>query len=212
MSKVVLYIGGNGPKEKPDFGDDVIAILAADSGLNHAYAHGVRVDKVVGDLDSVDRFLLKDAKDAGVETIEFPSEKDETDLEIALAEAKKYAADSLIVVGGDGQRPDHFIGNLSVLSGEQTKKWNVKIHLQNSVAYVCRENQPLEIQATGMISLVSVGGLATGVNTNGLKWELKDAELSSDYATGVSNEFVGETATVTVASGNLIVFVGFESV
>jgi thiamine pyrophosphokinase len=54
-----------------------------------------------------------------------------------------------------------------------------------------------------LVSLLAWGGTATGVGTQGLRWPLHDATLPAGSAWGTSNEFVGETAAVSLSAGVL---------
>ena len=55
-------------------------VIAADSGLDHARAHDIKVDLVVGDLDSVSDAAIAAAIADGVSIETYPRDKDATDL------------------------------------------------------------------------------------------------------------------------------------
>ena len=55
-----------------------------------------------------------------------------------------------------------------------------------------------------MLSVFAQGGAAEGVTIRNLKYNVEDARLTPDYALGVSNEFVGEEAEITVRDGALL--------
>ena len=57
----------------------------------------------------------------------------------------------------------------------------------------------------GGISVFSAGEAAEGVTLAGLKYPLDGATITCDYPIGVSNEFTGTPATVSVRSGALLV-------
>ena len=46
----------------------------------------------------------------------------------------------------------------------------------------------------------------TGVTIKGLMYELDNAELKNDFALGVSNEFIGKDAVISVNKGTLCVY------
>ena len=56
------------------------------------------------------------------------------------------------------------------------------------------------------ISLIPIGGPATGINTNGLFWELKEGVLDCDFI-GISNIALKETVTISIKNGSLLCFV-----
>ena len=56
----------------------------------------------------------------------------------------------------------------------------------------------------GDFSLFCLDGTARGVTIRGLKYELTDAVITSDFPIGCSNSFTGEPSSVTVREGSLI--------
>ena len=56
----------------------------------------------------------------------------------------------------------------------------------------------------GTLSLFCMDGAARGVTIRGLKYELADAEIRSDFPIGVSNSFTGAAASIEVRDGTLI--------
>jgi hypothetical protein len=55
------------------------------------------------------------------------------------------------------------------------------------------------------VSLLTLGGTASGVTTSGLRWVLADADLDAGSTRGISNELLGAIATVSCATGVLVV-------
>ena len=92
-------------------------IVAADGGLHNAMSVGVTPQIVIGDMDSVSPSELTDAKKAGTQILQFPKEKDETDLELAIHYVLEKQSTEIIVIGALGGRLDQMLGNLSLLTG-----------------------------------------------------------------------------------------------
>ncbi len=74
-------------------------VIAADRGAEHALALGLEVDLVVGDLDSIDPDTLARLEEGGTRVEHHPADKDETDLELALAAALEAGATSATIAG-----------------------------------------------------------------------------------------------------------------
>ena len=59
--------------------------------------------------------------------------------------------------------------------------------------------------AAGYVSVFAYGNEAKGVDLTGLKYPLNNATLDHSYPLGVSNEFIGEEASVSVKEGKLLI-------
>ncbi len=80
--------------------------IAADSGIAHAAALGVTPELWLGDFDSAGEALA--ARYAHVPRKSFPPLKDQTDGELAVAEALKAGAEEIVLGGAfGGPRADH---------------------------------------------------------------------------------------------------------
>jgi thiamine pyrophosphokinase len=106
-------VDGSVAARLPDLG---VTVVAADSGVERALALGRRVDLVVGDFDSADPAAVETAVAGGAELRRYPTDKDQSDLELALHAARAGGASRVIVVGGYGGRLDHFLANALLLA------------------------------------------------------------------------------------------------
>jgi len=180
-------------------------VIAADSGLHSAQALGIVVHLVVGDLDSATPAAVAAAEAAGAAVERHPTDKDGTDLELALDAALRRGLAPALVLGGAGfDRIDHFMANALLLThpryAPMRPEWWVK------GAHVAPVHDRLEIAgaAGDIVTLLAVGGPATGVSTTGLRWPLYQGTLPSGSTRGVSNEMTGTAATVVVTHGTLL--------
>jgi len=178
-------------------------VIAADSGLDLAATLGIRVDIVIGDLDSVSATALEIAKRRGTRIQHHPVDKDATDLELAVTHAREKGVSSVIVIGGHGGRMDHFLANASLLAAVP----GLDVEWRTATSRAHRVNGTLCLQGSPgeTISLLAFGGPAKGVRTSGLRWPLHDEDLQPDSTRGMSNRFVEEQAEIAVADGNLLV-------
>lgn len=76
--------------------DDLI--IAADGGMTHCRALGIKPSIVIGDLDSLDPDYLKSFQTSGTEIISYPINKDQTDLELALRKALDLGFDEILLL------------------------------------------------------------------------------------------------------------------
>ncbi len=179
-------------------------VIAADSGVDHALALGCRVDLIVGDLDSASPAAVGQAMAAGAEVERHPAEKNFTDLELALQAARARRAAHILVVGGAGGRVDHFLANALALAGPGAGDTTVEWITRAGIVTVVRSTTSLTGRPGDLVSLLAVGGPASGVRTAGLRYPLDGEELVPGSTRGVSNEFTEATAEVSVEAGVLL--------
>jgi thiamine pyrophosphokinase len=177
-------------------------VIAADSGLDLALALGLRVDLIVGDLDSVTAEALAAVPDVPVER--HPVDKDATDLELAMHAAARRGAERVMVVGGTGGRLDHALANAMLLASPSFAGIEIEWLVGGGSVLVVHGGARLHGAVGELVSLLAVGGPATGVVTEGLRWELNGETLDAGSTRGVSNRFLLPVASVHVATGTLL--------
>ena len=198
---VVVVASGGGPAVVvPEAG----TVVAADGGLDRAAALGLSVDVVVGDLDSVDPGALAAAEAAGTRVIRHPEAKDATDLELALDEAIALGAQRVLVVASGGGRLDHLVGSLLLLGAERYAGLTLDALVGDAVVHVVRGERTIAGEPGALLTLLALGGAATGVVTEGLEYPLAAETLEPGSSRGVSNVFVETEARLTVATGVLL--------
>ncbi|MBM3187582.1 MAG: thiamine diphosphokinase, partial [Chloroflexi bacterium] len=118
-----IVVAANGDANHPDrlaaLLDEANVLIAADGGANWLFALGRQPDVVVGDMDSILPETLEALIRAGCRVRRHPSQKDETDTELALLEAAAMGATRITLLGALGGRVDHQIANLMLLAMPQ---------------------------------------------------------------------------------------------
>ena len=116
--KIVLFANGDLPAS-----ERILAqlspedqLIAVDGGLQHLTQHNLTPDLIIGDLDSADPSDVKRFRDQGVEVRQYPPEKDETDLELALDAAIELQPDCIWILGALGKRIDQTLANIFLLA------------------------------------------------------------------------------------------------
>jgi thiamine pyrophosphokinase len=56
-----------------------------------------------------------------------------------------------------------------------------------------------------VLSLIALGGAASGITTSGLRWPLRGETLDPGSTRGVSNEIVSGAIAVAITGGSLLV-------
>ncbi len=185
-------------------------VLAADGGLDHARAAGLTPAGLVGDLDSISPEGLAWAVEHA--TIQrHPTDKDDTDTELALAVAADLHPAQLVLVAGSGpgDRLDHLLATLGALASlVVTSVPRVECWLGDQHAVIVHGPGRARVttEPGDRISLVALRGPCTGVTLTGTRWVLEAAELEPLAGRGVSNVADASSIEVSVSSGVLAVF------
>ncbi|MDP9334864.1 MAG: thiamine diphosphokinase [Actinomycetota bacterium] len=191
---------------------DEAVVVAADSGLHQADLLGLRVDYVIGDLDSADPAAVARARAAGAVVERHPVDKDATDLELALDAARDRGARRITVVGGAGGRLDHFLANVALLASPRFADLEIDARLGDAYVVVAQGGRlPYVITgaAGSLVTLIPGGDDACGITTVGLQYPLHGETLRRGTTRGVSNVLVGEEGSVVLDQGTLLVIQAF---
>ena len=170
----------------------------------HISKMGRMPDVVIGDMDSLQDEQQSRLKTAGIEMRVFPSDKDQSDLELAMLHAKERGADVIHVLAGLGRRWDHSLVNLLLAAQAELKDIEVIFWHGVQRLMLVRNKMELSEPVGTRISLIPVGGDAEGVSTRGLSYPLRDEDLIFGSSRGVSNSFAQEKVSVAVKAGLLL--------
>lgn len=180
-------------------------IVAADGGTRHALALGLTPHLIVGDLDSITDWERKIMEAAGVQVIQFPRDKNETDLELALQHAAEMQPEQVIIIGALGGRLDQTLGNIALLSDSRLPTLDLRLDDGVEELYFCRSQAEVHGRSGELVSLIPWGVPVEGVRTEGLRWPLSDETLYPNKTRGISNELMDEQAAVRIRSGLLLI-------
>ena len=173
-------------------------IIAADSGLVYVEEAGYKADLIVGDFDSLGYCPQ------GENVVRHPVEKDDTDVALAAKIALEKGFRKLFLFGVSGGRLDHTLANMQLLTDLCQKGAEVFLFTPECTITALKEGELIfEDACRGTISVFAAAQNAEGVSLQGLKYSLEEAELTANRALGVSNEFVGQSAVVSVRKGVL---------
>jgi len=182
-------------------------VIAADSGLHHAANLDIAVDLVIGDMDSVNATVLAAAVDRGSQTEVHPTNKDRTDLELAIDTALESGATRLLIVGAHTGRLDHLLGAMGLFATTATRVEEIIWTDGLTEIFGCVPEYPTIVNGRigDGLSLVPASNNVSGINTEGLQWGLVDEALPAGSTRGISNVIDATPATVSVQSGTLLV-------
>lgn len=193
---------------KEKYGMELPTVITADLGLSRAVRLGLWPDLLLGDFDSLDRSYLEDyRKQTGKEPLFFPSEKDDTDSALAVEAALEQGASHICILGGTGGRLDHTLANISLLV--RCMEAGVQGELVDSCNRIRLIDARLDIrkdeQFGAYVSLLPLSADVTGITLEGFRYPLTNAVISQGMTLGVSNEILGETGSIRIRTGKLLV-------
>jgi thiamine pyrophosphokinase len=209
MREALVFAGGE-PVD-PRWHDEVASraragavVIAADSGLHHAHALDLTAARLVGDLDSATDAAIARARTERTAVEEHPTDKDATDLHLALDAARAAGATRVTVLGAGGGRHDHLLANALLLAADEFADLRLDACFGPDRVTVVRHPTRLAGAPGDRLTLLAVGGPARGITTTGLRWSLADDTLEPGSSRGVSNEFTAAEAEITLAAGVLL--------
>jgi thiamine pyrophosphokinase len=182
-------------------------VVAADGGARHAEPLGLRIDRWVGDGDSVSADLLAALEAAGVPIDRRPSDKDESDTELAVRTALARRPRSIVILGAlGGPRLDHALANLALLALPELREVDVRLIAADARVRVVEPGTTrLEGRVDDLVTLLPIGADATGVTTAGLAYPLRGETLHIGRTRGLSNQRNDTVAEVALETGRLLV-------
>ncbi len=180
-------------------------LICADGGTRHALALGIQPYLIIGDMDSTEKDTLKNFHEANVDIELYPRDKNETDLELAINKAVELNPQEIVIIAALGGRMDQTLANIALLSNLQLATCNVKLDDGVEEIFFVTNQAQIEGRSGDIVSLIPWGNPVHGVQTQNLKWQLNSETLHPNKTRGISNEMLGETASVKIESGLLLV-------
>ena len=219
MQAVILADGSVGSREAldaawPGWLDPGAAVIAADGGARHASTLGLRIDRWVGDGDSLGEAGIAELRATGVDIDRHPLDKDQSDTELAIVAALERTPSAIVILGAlGGPRVDHALANVTLLSMPALAGVDVRIVAVDARVRLLRAPMPdggpahveLDGRSGDLVSLLPVGGDALGITTTGLGYALNDETLVEGFTRGLSNERTAPVARVELRTGRLLV-------
>jgi thiamine pyrophosphokinase len=208
MTERRAVIFANGPLPDPEVARRLLREddfrIAADGGHRHALACGCVPDVLIGDLDSITEPERESLRRSGVRIQSFPAEKDENDLELAVAFAVREGFTCIRILAGLGGRTDQTLANLSLLADPALDACDVRIDDGREEAMRVGNKTVVRGNPGDIVSLLPFGVAAQGVVTEGLKYPLCGEDLLPHKSRGVSNRMLSDAAVVSAEKGVLI--------
>ncbi|MBP3633947.1 MAG: thiamine diphosphokinase [Oscillospiraceae bacterium] len=203
MMDKICYIVGAGEDCGLDFapqqGD---LVIAADGGYEKLQRAGICPNLVIGDFDSLG------AAPKEKQVITLPTVKDVTDTWAAIEHARKLGYGRFHLYGCTGGRFDHTLANIQTAAALAEQGMECLIFDKTQIiTALSGGTMEFEQSCEGFVSVFSYTE-ESRVTLQGLRYELEDTILTNRFPLGVSNEFTGRRAVVTVYDGIAVLVYG----
>jgi thiamine pyrophosphokinase len=206
---ISVGIMGSAPDSLNDFSiyEEKIDIwIGADRGALILMDRQVRLDYAVGDFDSINNAEKKVLEDYASTVEEYPSEKAETDLEIALIKAIKLKADEIYLFGVTGGRLDHELSNIQLL-------YSIVTHGIRGM--IVNKNNFMELTLPGTyqitqddrypyISFIPFSQHVAGLTLKGFYYSLTGQSIYWGSTLCISNKLIKKNGTFSFSEGILL--------
>lgn len=182
-------------------------VICADGGLEKAKKLDLIPDIILGDFDSVDSVVLENYKKLNIETVTFPSEKDYTDMELAINHAVIKGFKDIILVGASGTRLDHTVANMLLIEKYHKKDIKIKMLDNNNLIQMVNNNMTIPFKENYFVSIIPLSEKIEGLTLDGFKYPLNNVTVERGSTLCVSNEIIENVGVIKLNKGNAIVFV-----
>lgn len=204
----VFILAGGPADELPDFSVySADVYIGVDAGTVTLLDKGICPTAAVGDFDSVSKEQLKQIMRIFPDLETAPSEKDETDTEMALEKAMSYHPQTVIITGVTGGRLDHYMSALHAIYDFHRTYPETRFFLvnkQNRIRFL--EAGTHEVERDRLYRYVSFYPFAQeikGFSLTGFKYGVEDETIPFGSTRFISNELEG-AGLVSFSEGNCI--------
>lgn len=180
-------------------------VIGVDGGAYWLLRHGVAPHVAIGDFDSISTRELGQVKKKVRNIRAFPSEKDETDLDLAIDYAISLKPKEVIIYGAMGGRFDHTVVAVNLLEKFLKKNIDAKIRDKHNEVFLLESRRTiLQSPKYKYVSILAYTSKAV-VTIRGVLYPVATHTFHRRKSLGVSNEIVGKEAEIIVHSGIALV-------
>lgn len=179
-------------------------LIGVDRGALLAIEENLEIDVALGDFDSVSSHEKKLIEDSQAKVLNFPTDKDDTDAELAFEYVlKHFDAQNIYVYNWYGGRVDHLYSILMIVLQDRFKLLIPKIKFvskNNWVEYFLPGEYRIDkIEQMDYLSYILMTEVE-GLTLKEVKYELTGTNFERPLAL-ISNEFLTDQATLIFKKG-----------
>ncbi len=203
--KALLFLNGKKPKFSyftTDFFNTFSLRIATDGAYNYLKNSDIKIDIVIGDMDSVTQNAEKENP-----TFIRIADQNTTDFEKALQYLIENSYKEVAIFGANGKHSDHFLGNLSAAI---QYKDNLKITFFDKhfrYFFLTKNQANIFDEVQGKIISLFPFHEAENITTKGLEFALQHEDLHIQKRIGIRNKAIQNQIEITFTAGNLLIFI-----
>lgn len=175
-------------------------LICVDRGCNYALANNLKINIAIGDFDSIDNKTYKKILDKDIQRLTFNSDKDQTDLQLALDYCVSKNYSHVFVFGALGTRMDHSMANVFFLYKYRDDFESLKIIDETNTIFLVKNTCDILKKEGYYLSFLIAEGNPK-ITIEGVKWPLLSHEMLLGDSLTISNKIAEEKATVTISDG-----------
>ncbi|WP_461810036.1 thiamine diphosphokinase [Faecalimonas sp.] len=182
-------------------------LIGVDRGVEFLYRKHIKPDYIVGDFDSLSEEIVQFyQKNTDVFIRKFNPEKDFSDTEIAVRQAIELNCEEIILLGATGNRIDHVLANIQVLTIPHKEGIHEEIIDENNRIYLIENEGVLEKSKMygKYFSVFPLDGCIEKFSITGAKYPLHNHRLCPYDSLCVSNQAQEEKVQITFSEGIVI--------
>ncbi|MDL2323134.1 thiamine diphosphokinase [Bacteroidales bacterium OttesenSCG-928-A17] len=175
-------------------------IVCCDGSAEKLLKYGIQPTYIVGDMDT----LSEELKTRYASIIHFNPDQETNDLTKAVQFCKSRGWNDITILGASGNREDHLLGNLSLLTDYAE---NVQVQLFSDYgSFVPQLANEIEYESYPgeQVSIFSLNPEAKFISKN-LRYPLDNRTFTSWWQ-GTLNEAVSDSFAITIDGGKALLF------
>ena len=200
--KIILILNGelSNYKDITSFLEKYNIIVCADGAANKIIKLGIEPDYILGDLDSIDSDNLKKYSKNIIQL----KNQEYNDLHKSLLWCKEKNIKYIDIIGIDGKRIDHTIGNFSIIL-DCISFVDITIYTEYGTIYTINKERTFKNCYKKNISIFNSVS-ENKITTNGLKYELINNNLTKLYMGTLNKAIKNEIKIKT--KDKILIYIG----
>lgn len=206
QKRILVFTGGTlGSWALDEIADDDV-LVGVDRGAFFLLQLNRKPHLAIGDFDSVtaeERIEIE--KQSSLFVSCDPVQKDSTDTEMAVNWAIEQQPTEIVLLGALGTRFDHTLANVHLLLKCLRAGIPCRIVDEKNEVVLTKRQINVSKGRFSHISLLPLSEAVTGITIVGFQYPLQQATLRIGDSLGISNVLLGETGTINLTAGQLLV-------